>query len=154
MGWVRPVWRRTPLFYVTILATLCIKGRVKVISCPSRSQSTTRAKVHSGRVGAGGESFCGAGSRLRESGPAAADRTATRARPKHHGALQISSQGQCTALPCLDPINLAQQHLNSFTTVCYMGQVFRKVRNVYAAVCLKQRSLPTSVSRLTGDMSP
>ena len=24
--WVRPVWRRTPLFYVTILATLCIKG--------------------------------------------------------------------------------------------------------------------------------
>jgi len=24
--WVRPVWRRTPLFYVTILATLCIEG--------------------------------------------------------------------------------------------------------------------------------
>jgi len=24
--WVRPVWRRTPLFYVTILAILCIKG--------------------------------------------------------------------------------------------------------------------------------
>jgi len=23
--WVRPVWRRTPLFYVTILATLCTK---------------------------------------------------------------------------------------------------------------------------------
>jgi len=22
--WVRPVWCRTPLFYVTILATLCI----------------------------------------------------------------------------------------------------------------------------------
>ena len=25
-AWVRPVWRRTPLFFVTILATLCIKG--------------------------------------------------------------------------------------------------------------------------------
>jgi len=25
-NWVRPVWRRTPLFYVTILVTLCIKG--------------------------------------------------------------------------------------------------------------------------------
>jgi len=25
-SWVRPVWRRTPLLYVTILATLCIKG--------------------------------------------------------------------------------------------------------------------------------
>jgi len=23
---VRAIWRRTPLFYVTILATLCIKG--------------------------------------------------------------------------------------------------------------------------------
>ena len=24
--WVRPVWRQTPLFYVTVLATLCTKG--------------------------------------------------------------------------------------------------------------------------------
>jgi len=25
-NWVRPVWLRTPLFYIAIMATLCIKG--------------------------------------------------------------------------------------------------------------------------------
>jgi len=37
---VRPVWRRTPLFYITILATLCIKGLSAVSNLTQRTQRT------------------------------------------------------------------------------------------------------------------
>ena len=40
--WVRPVWRRTPLFCVTILETLCIKGlTVPANPCVSTGTSQT-----------------------------------------------------------------------------------------------------------------
>jgi len=31
--WVKPVWHQTPLFYVTILTTLCIKGLRSAFTC-------------------------------------------------------------------------------------------------------------------------
>jgi len=42
------IWRQTPLFHVTILATLCIKGLSSVDTCCEPTQFAAAATNHAG----------------------------------------------------------------------------------------------------------